>query len=605
MRLHGHGPYWNGTNGTSSNATSVGTASLVSSTAFSTSGAATSSPYAVPAVKIRAPAASSECFPTVPYPFNATVVNATTGTNVVVSGFPTGQIFLKVGFLSTSDGGVAYFDANHQLRWGTQNMVSSLVCGNGSIVLGGSAVLYRCLSVSSFQLFNKNVSSECSPAYISVVSTGTSFFPSRRNVDDTGAILPRKMLQSSTAVPTTTPPPTVSTQLEKRSYDLVDHDEQVVKQKSFSKRLKNGNEGDGEKTETKTKTKGNKRDISTTLAFEVDRPSQANTILPRQYSVTNPTEPANWAYSNANSFYAPPSSGQLHLSAVTTSQSPSIGELRSTMSDRAMATGTAYGELGQNAAGMMSMDMSKIGKGAASMKLTEPEARDGPTLTPSPCLVSEISDGQPQAPLSCSATTPISTTPCPDDVQTITPPSSTTSCPDTPQTDEVVVNTIASGVSTNLKPRQAAGCPVSPSSSVTPPPPASSSAVSVGSEVVRLAQDVLGAWFSLRASEARTIPSTLTTLASPSSPTPSPAAPSTLSTLTTLASPPSTIPAPAAPSTPPPSPTAAPTSPPPPPPQPSSTSSACHNQAPSFDDCSDSGSADCAHDYDPCKDDQK
>lgn len=451
----------------------------------------TESTYITPAASKRNTEASSECLSTVAYPFNTTVVNATTGAKIAIPGFPTGQLYLKGGFLSTSEGAVAYFDANHQLRWNRQYTVSSSVCGNGSVAIGGSAILYRCLSINFFQLFSKNVSSECSPAYISVISI-TAASPFSPYVDDAQAILPRQMPQSSPAESTIKPSPAGATQFEERFQERHDEDQ---------------------------------------------------------------------GYSNTDFVNASPTWELLHFRDIDTSQHLSIDELRPTTSNPAIAIGLSSGELGLIAADVMSMNLYHSGKRTVPVAATGLAARDVPTS--SPCVVSQISDGQLQVSLSCPVSTPISTSPCPD----------------SPQKDEAVVNSIPSWVSTLIQVRQASRCPiVPPSPAALPSPQPSSTSVTILSVPVQLAeQDVLP-----------DLPLPLRIQINKFA-----------STLTTVASPPLPIATPPAPSTPPTSSTAAPTS------QlqqvhPSSTSSACHDQGPANAYCAYSGSVGCVHDYDPC-----
>jgi hypothetical protein len=123
------------------------------------------------------PPVPSGCNHTVPYSFELSVIDATTGTfdcsfHLQASGFT-----LSNGILRSRQNNAGYIASDSRLYFrypfqsNTALDASFSICSNASLAFGGSTVFHKCFIDESFGIFNEPIGILCSPIFIGVVGT--------------------------------------------------------------------------------------------------------------------------------------------------------------------------------------------------------------------------------------------------------------------------------------------------------------------------------------------------------------------------------------------------------------------------------------------------
>ena len=112
--------------------------------------------------------------------FNIAVVNVTTTPKRSVEKRKALTVTLANGVLTDDEGRTGYIASNNQFQFDKPAQAGAIytagwsVCSNNTLALGNSAIFYQCLSGTFYNLYDENVSAQCSPVYIDVVGTGSS-----------------------------------------------------------------------------------------------------------------------------------------------------------------------------------------------------------------------------------------------------------------------------------------------------------------------------------------------------------------------------------------------------------------------------------------------
>jgi len=128
-------------------------------------------------------------------------------------------ISLSNGVLTDSEGRTGYIASNYQFQFDNPPQAGAIytagfsICSNGSLAIGGSAMFYKCLSGTFYNLYEQSSGAQCSPVYIiaagaSSGGSGGSSAPASAPASATSSVA----AESSDGQITATPVPSESAQ---------------------------------------------------------------------------------------------------------------------------------------------------------------------------------------------------------------------------------------------------------------------------------------------------------------------------------------------------------------------------------------------------------
>ncbi|TVY57224.1 Cell wall protein PIR5 [Lachnellula suecica] len=142
--------------------------------------------YAAPSASVLAPTASAPagCSASYDGTFEIQAVNysssATKKRETACGGSGTLVITLANGELHDAEDRIGEIVANYQFQFDPEPQTGAIytsgfsVCSNGSLALGGSAVFYRCLSGSFYNLYDRSTGDQCEPILLDTIPCGST-----------------------------------------------------------------------------------------------------------------------------------------------------------------------------------------------------------------------------------------------------------------------------------------------------------------------------------------------------------------------------------------------------------------------------------------------